>query len=85
MTEHYFGFPAVVVEPGVRTGIAVVTENPREVGSDRIANAVGATVLYPGEPVIVVDFGTAITPPRARSSSRPHSSAEWSSWLLQRR
>ncbi|MDQ3915680.1 MAG: type III pantothenate kinase [Actinomycetota bacterium] len=60
MTSTYFGFPAVIVEPGVKTGIAVLTENPREVGADRIANAVGAHHLYPGEPVIVVDFGTAI-------------------------
>ncbi len=60
MTSTYFGFPAVIVEPGVKTGIAVLTENPREVGADRIANAVGAHDLCPGEPVIVVDFGTAI-------------------------
>ncbi len=61
MTERYFGFPAVVVEPGTKTGIAILTDNPREVGADRIANAVGAHELYPGQPVIVVDFGTAIT------------------------
>ena len=61
MTESYFGFPPVVVEPGVKTGIAILTDNPREVGADRIANAVAARDLFPGEPVIVVDFGTAIT------------------------
>jgi type III pantothenate kinase len=60
MTDRYFGFPAVVVEPGVRTGIAVLTDNPREVGADRIANAVAAHSRWPGEAVIVVDFGTAI-------------------------
>jgi type III pantothenate kinase len=60
MTDSYFGFPAVVVEPGVRTGIAVLTDNPREVGADRIANAVAANARWPGETVIVVDFGTAI-------------------------
>ncbi|MGH2787468.1 MAG: type III pantothenate kinase [Actinomycetota bacterium] len=59
MTNRYFGFPPVVVEPGVRTGIAVLTDNPREVGADRIANAVAAHALWPGEAVIVVDFGTA--------------------------
>lgn len=61
MTVRYFGFHPLVVEPGVRTGIAILTDNPREVGADRIANAVAAHDLYPGESVIVVDFGTAIT------------------------
>src|ERR671919_315636 len=61
MTERYFGFPAVVVEPGTRTGIAIKIDNPREVGADRVANAVAAHDLFPGEPVIVVDFGTATT------------------------
>ena len=61
MTERYFGFSPVVVEPGVKTGLAILTDNPREVGADRIANAVAATDMFPGEPVIVVDFGTAIT------------------------
>ena len=61
MTSTYFGFPAVVVEPGVKTGIAVLTDNPREVGADRIANAVAASRLWPGEAVVVVDFGTALT------------------------
>lgn len=61
MTERYFGFPAVVVEPGTKTGIAVLTDNPREVGADRIANAVAAHTLCDGSPVVVVDFGTAIT------------------------
>jgi type III pantothenate kinase len=60
MTLRYFGFPPVVVEPGVRTGIAVVTENPREVGADRIANAVAARDMFPDSAVIVVDVGTAI-------------------------
>ncbi len=61
MTSRYFGFPAVVVEPGVKTGIAILTDNPREVGADRIANAVAAHAIWPDEPVVVVDFGTAIT------------------------
>jgi type III pantothenate kinase len=58
---RYVGAPAVVVEPGTKTGIAVLTENPREVGADRIANAVAAHEMYPTENVVVVDFGTAIT------------------------
>ncbi|HEX2049238.1 MAG TPA: type III pantothenate kinase [Actinomycetota bacterium] len=61
MTLRYFGFPAVVVEPGTRTGIAVVMDNPREVGADRITNAVAAHDMFPGNDVVVVDFGTAIT------------------------
>lgn len=60
MTTRYFGFPAVVVEPGIRTGIAILTDNPREVGADRIANVVAAHEMFEGEAVVVVDFGTAI-------------------------
>ena len=50
----------VVVGPGVRTGIPILTDNPREVGADRVVNAVAAFAAY-GGPVIVVDFGTATT------------------------
>src|SRR6266571_3623830 len=60
MTDRYFGFPALVLEPGVRTGMPILYDNPKEVGADRIANAVGAYDLY-GGPSIVVDFGTATT------------------------
>lgn len=60
MTERYFGFRPVVLEPGVRTGLPVLTDNPREVGADRIANAVAAVDLY-GGPAVVIDFGTATT------------------------
>jgi type III pantothenate kinase len=58
--RHYTGVPAVIVEPGVRTGIAVLMDNPREVGTDRILNALAAFQLH-GGPAIVVDFGTATT------------------------
>jgi type III pantothenate kinase len=58
MVERYFLFPPVVVEPGVRTGIPLRYENPREIGADRIVNAVAAQELY-GGPAIVVDFGTS--------------------------
>ena len=61
MTERYFGFPPVVVEPGTKTGIAILTDNPREVGADRIANAVAAHSMFDREAAVVVDFGTAIT------------------------
>ena len=60
MTLKYFGFRPVVIEAGVKTGMPILTENPREVGADRIANAVGAADLYNG-PIVVIDFGTATT------------------------
>jgi type III pantothenate kinase len=50
----------VVVEPGVRTGVPVLTDNPREVGTDRIVNALAAATRY-GGPAIVVDFGGTAT------------------------
>jgi type III pantothenate kinase len=60
LADRHLDFEPVVIEPGVKTGIAVLYENPKEVGADRIANAVGAYDLY-GGPTIVVDFGTATT------------------------
>ncbi len=60
MAERYFGFEALVLEPGVRTGMPILYDNPKEVGADRIANAVAAYDQY-GGPSIVVDFGTANT------------------------
>lgn len=61
MCRRYYGdVPAVIVEPGVKTGVPVRMDNPKEVGSDRIVNALAAIHLY-GGPVIVVDFGTATT------------------------
>jgi type III pantothenate kinase len=60
MVRRYFGFPAVVVEAGVKTGIPVLVDNPREVGADRVVNALSAFVKY-GGPAIAVDVGTATT------------------------
>ena len=60
LVRHYGRLPSVVVEPGVRTGVPVLMDNPREVGADRIVNALAAATLYDG-PAIVVDFGTATT------------------------
>jgi type III pantothenate kinase len=60
MATKYFGYEPVVIEPGVRTGMPILYDNPKEVAADRIANAVGAYDQY-GGPSIVVDFGTAIT------------------------
>jgi type III pantothenate kinase len=56
--ERYFGQKPVFIEPGVKTGMPIRTDNPGEVGADRIANCVGAFEQY-GGPCIVVDFGTA--------------------------
>ena len=58
MARRWFHVPVVVLEPGVRTGIAILADNPREVGADRIANALSVHHLY-GGPAVVVDFGTS--------------------------
>ena len=60
MVRRYFRFSPVVVEPGVKTGVPVLTDNPKEVGADRIVNALAAFTRY-GGPCVVVDFGTATT------------------------
>jgi type III pantothenate kinase len=60
MARVYFGQKALFVEAGVKTGMAVLVDNPLEVGADRIVNGVAAFHKY-GGPCIVVDFGTAIT------------------------
>ena len=60
MSRIYFGKSALFVELGVKTGMAVLVDNPMEVGADRIVNGVAAFHKY-GGPCIVVDFGTAIT------------------------
>ena len=58
MCRNYFDLEPMKIEPGIRTGINIKYENPRELGSDRIANAVAAYELY-GGPCITIDFGTA--------------------------
>jgi type III pantothenate kinase len=60
VSTKLFDRPPLVVGPGIRTGMPVRYENPREVGADRIVNAVAAYELF-GGPVIAVDFGTATT------------------------
>ena len=60
LARHFADVPQVVVEPGVRTGVPVLTDNPREVGSDRIVNALAVSREYPC-PAIVVDFGGTAT------------------------
>ncbi len=58
--RRYFRVTPLVVGPGVKTGMRIRTDNPREVGPDRIANALAARELY-GAPAIVIDFSTATT------------------------
>ncbi len=58
--RKYIGREPVAVEPGIRTGLNIRYENPREVGADKIVNAVAVLKLY-GGPAIIVDFGTATT------------------------
>jgi type III pantothenate kinase len=60
MAERYAEIDPTVIEPGVRTGIRIDYDNPKEVGADRIANAVAAFDLY-GGPTVIADFGTATT------------------------
>lgn len=60
VTSKLFDLDPLVVGPGVRTGVRVLTDNPREVGADRICNAVAAAKLH-GLPALVIDFGTATT------------------------
>ncbi len=56
--RYYADVPTVIVEPGVRTGVPVLTDNPKEVGADRIVNTLAAHHLF-GGPCVVVDFGTS--------------------------
>jgi type III pantothenate kinase len=60
LCRKFFGQPPLFIGPGVKTGMAILYDNPREVGADRIANAVAAYERTRG-PCIVVDFGTATT------------------------
>ncbi|MBR4235571.1 MAG: type III pantothenate kinase [Clostridia bacterium] len=58
MCQTYFGMQPMLVAPGIKTGIHIKYDNPKELGSDRIANAVASYELY-GGPCIFIDFGTA--------------------------
>jgi type III pantothenate kinase len=58
LERYYGGVSSVIVEPGVKTGVPLLYDNPREVGADRIVNSLAAFTLY-GGPAVVVDFGTS--------------------------
>jgi len=60
MADRYFHQQPLFVEPGIKTGMPILYENPQEVGADRIVNSVAAFSKY-GGPAIIVDFGTATT------------------------
>lgn len=60
LVRRYFNIEPLIVGPGIKTGMPVIYDNPREVGADRIVNAVGAFNKY-GGPLVIVDFGTATT------------------------
>ena len=57
LSDRYLDFEPIVIGPGIKTGMPIRYDNPREVGADRIANAIAAYELY-GGPAIIVDFGT---------------------------
>lgn len=58
LSRYYADVPTVIVEPGTRTGVPILTDHPKEVGADRIVNTIAAHHLF-GGPCIVVDFGTS--------------------------
>lgn len=60
LSQKYFHRRAIVIGPGIKTGLVVKYDNPKQVGSDRIVNAVAAHAKY-GGPLIIIDFGTATT------------------------
>jgi type III pantothenate kinase len=60
LSHHYFQLAPMVVGPGIRTGMRILYEDPRQVGADRIVNAIAAFRRY-GGPAVLVDFGTATT------------------------
>ena len=57
----YFKQEPFILQAGVKTGLNILTKNPREIGADRIANAIAAVNQFPDKNIIVVDFGTATT------------------------
>ena len=59
--QKYFSLEPLVLRPGIKTGLKIQYRDPREVGADRLADAVGATTMFPGKNLIVADFGTATT------------------------
>ncbi|WP_409494505.1 type III pantothenate kinase [Amycolatopsis sp. cmx-11-12] len=59
LSRYYDGLPKIVIEPGVRTGVPLLVDNPKEVGADRLVNTLAAHHLHPRTACVVVDFGTS--------------------------
>ena len=59
--QKYFSLEPLILRPGVRTGLKIKYRDPKEVGADRIADAVGATKMFPNRNLVIADFGTATT------------------------
>ena len=59
--RKYFRFEPFLLQPGVKTGLKIRYRNPLEVGADKIANAIGAVLLFPARNLLILDFGTATT------------------------
>jgi len=59
INNYYPNIPTSIVEPGIKTGVPLLVDNPKEIGADRIVNTLAAHTLYPNGPAIVVDFGTS--------------------------
>ena len=59
--QKYFDLEPLIMRPGIKTGLKISYKDPKEVGADRIADAIGAIKLYPDRNLIIVDFGTATT------------------------
>lgn len=59
LSRYYPRAPRVIIEPGVRTGVPLLVDNPKEVGPDRLVNALAARELHPDRPCVIVDYGTA--------------------------
>ncbi len=59
--QKYFGLEPLVLRPGTKTGLKILYRDPKEVGADRIADAVGGVTLFPDKNLLIADFGTATT------------------------
>lgn len=57
--DYFLDIRTTIVEPGIKTGVPLLVDNPKEIGADRIVNTLAAHTLYPNGPAIVVDFGTS--------------------------
>ena len=59
INDYFQDIRVTIVEPGIKTGVPLLVDNPKEIGADRIVNTLAAHTLYPSGPAIVVDFGTS--------------------------